>query len=991
MTAAESRDLAAEYAAPDAALVDRALARIGNPQHRRVFYAKLENPKWVAPLTKKKAFSDPPTVTVDDQGAPRFTGWPQGEYLAKVAPLVPRDVITALRPSLGSENPVVQRVVVEAASRMPAAEAAELVSAICGYVKQPYPALLDPTKLVTVVRRLAEGGKTKKAKELADALYRPRPSAEPASDQDVSGALDSYWYAQTLPDVTSALAGESTMLPSAVNWLEKWARPAMSTPYARVMRSMWRHSIDSNEGMRPTDPIGHALVDAVRDLSRARISAGCPLSEVVEQVERGAASIFLRLSLDAIAYALSSASDARDAALTEGAAPGTHSAIVEIAYERLITPVLLEGEYRPEYTLLARSILPFLSGEQTGRWQHLIADPPHLTAERVGRMLGGPVGDATGVAADEVARYVARWQRDLLAAIGRAALPARLQAWLDELIAAHGDPPEASNLQFWGGFVGPTSPLDDAEVADRSPRDLAAYLHSWEPSRDTGVGLGFPPSAEGLARSVTRAVAANPEQYALRADLFVGLRSVYVSAVIEGFQQAIDQKHGFAWEPVLALAAHATGQPDEARNTGASHDESWRYAQQQAARLIQAGLDADQATAIPPALYAASWAVVGPVTRSAYPTAEDEQEYGPPSTDALTLSLNTSRPVALRTAIRLLLALSRSSADSGLAESAATAQEVTQDILAALDEHAGPDSDARLAVAAVFGEGLGTLLSAARVWTSARLDRILGQPGRSEVTEADTAWFDTAWAVMLSGYRPSRGLFEPLKPWFMQRIRELRTEQPDVVSAFSMRSPRQALADHVLMLSVTGQLDDGLQDEALTDLFSHGDGVLLRNALGQLGWQLSHAQGEIPETVLDRFRALWEWREQQIAQGHAERQELLDFYWWVSSGRLDADWWLPRLAIVVSDPEFTTHEMLGEPLARAAVERPGQVLEIYAALRASGQILQSYDLIKHAPAILKRALASGQPDIERRAYELAEQLGKEGYADLMDQIRALPE
>lgn len=988
MTADESRDLASEYAAPDAELVDRALARIGNPQHRRVFYAKLENPKWVAPLTKKKAFSDAPTVTVDDQGAPRFAGWPQGEYLAKVAPLVPRDVIAALRPSLGSENPVVQRVVVEAASRMPAADAAELVPAICGYVKQPYRALLDPNGLVAVVRRLVEGGKAKKAKELANALFEPRPSADPTSDQDTSGAFDSYWYAQTLPIVTTALAGEPTMLSSVVNWLEKWARPAAATPYARVMRSMWRHAIASDEQVRPIDPVGHALVGAARDLARARIGAGRPLSEVVEQVERGTGSIFSRLSLDAITFALSSVSDARDAALTDGAAPAPPSAIVELAYTRLITPELLEGEYRPEYTLLARSVLPFLSNGQIERWERLIADPPHLTTERVGRMLARGSGEAAQVAADEIARYVGRWQRDLLAGIDRGALPARLQTWLDDLIEVHGEPLGVSDFQLQGGFVGPTSPLDDTEVAERSPEDLAAYLRSWEPSRDAGAGLGFPPSAEGLARSVTCAVAANPEQYAQRAHLFIGLRSVYVRAVLEGFQQAINQKHGFTWEPVLALAAHAA---EQASGNGASHDKSWRYTQQQTARLIQAGLDADQATAIPPALYAASWAVVRPVTRSAHPTAEDEQEYGPPSTDALTLSLNTTRPVALRTAIRLLFALSRSLADASSTESTATAQETTQDILAALDEHAGPGSDARLAVAAVFGEGLGTLLSAAREWTLARLDRIFGQPGRSDVTQEAHAWFDTAWAVMLSGYRPSRGLFEPLKPWFMQRIRELREEQSDAVSAFSMRSPRQALADHVLMLFVTGQLDDGLQDAALTDLFFHGDRALLRNALGHLGWQLSHAQGEIPDSVLDRFRALWEWREQQVTQDNADRQELLDFYWWVSSGRLDPDWWLPHLAVASSDPEFVTHEMLGESLAQAAGEHPGQVLEIYVALHASGQTLQSYDLIKHAPAILKPALASGQSDIERRARELAEQLGREGYADLMDQIRALPD
>jgi hypothetical protein len=980
MTPDDSAGPAPDYVAPHAELVDSALARIGNPQHRQVFYSKLENPKWVLPLTEKGAFNDVPPVTVDEQGVTLFVSWSQGEYLARMASVAPREVAAALRPALGSDNPAVQRVVLEAASRMPVEHAADLVTAIRSYVTKPYRAWLDPNKLVAIVRLLAEGGRMNHAKQFADALYRPRQPAQATSDPD--SGLDSYWYAQTLPAAIKALNDAPKMLPTVVIWLELWAK---FTPYARAMSSLWRNEIESDERMQPTEPVGHALVNAVRDLARARIDAGQPLPEIVEQIERGRESIFLRLSLDTIAYALRHVA-ARDSATQDVEdSVGPDVELVGLAHSRLVTPELLSGEYRPEYHSLARSVLRHLSVEQIDQWERLVAEPPHLSAEQVARMFGG-----VEVTDDEVARQIGLWQRDLLAGIGREALPDRLQQRLDALIVQHGEPYELNNPQRRGAvFVGPTSPLSDAEVASLSPEDLLAYLRSWEPSREPSSLVGFPPSAEGLARNVTRAVTLNPGGYAQLADHFTGVRSTYVAALFDGFQQAIGQQHGFAWEPVLKLAAYVAAQPDDDTDaSGGNHGaEPWRHAQQQAARLIQAGIEADEALAIPPTLYTATWEALRSVTRSPHPTPQEEGQYGPPSSDAMTLSLNTARPVALRTAIRLLVASSRHPGD----EATTT---VMQEILTTIDEHAGPTSDASLAVAAVFGEGLGMLLAVAREWTEARLERVLGRPERSGGTPAEhQAWFDTAWAVMLTGYRPSRGLYDPLEPWFRQHIRELGSGETSSSSVPAMRSPQQSLADHVLMLFVTGQLDDGLRDVAVMDLFAYADNALLRDALGHLGWQLLSAQGDISETVLARFRALWDWRAQQVAQGDGDREELLDFYWWVASGRLSADWWLPHLALVAADPDFNPHEMLGEHLAQAAAAHPGQVVDVFAALRtASGRSARSYDLLEHAPAILKPALASGQPDLVERARELAERLGNEdGYTDLMDHIRALPD
>ena len=79
-----------------------------------------------------------------------------------------------------------------------------------------------------------------------------------------------------------------------------------------------------------------------------------------------------------------------------------------------------------------------------------------------------------------------------------------------------------------------------------------------------------------------------------------------------------------------------------------------------------------------------------------------------------------------------------------------------------------------------------------------------------------------------------------------------------------------------------------------------------------------------------------------------------------------------------------------EPLAKAASAYPEHVLEIFSALYdTSRQTMQSPDLMRHAPAILKAALNSELPDLTQHASDLAGKMGQDGHTDLMDQIRAL--
>jgi hypothetical protein len=968
-TADHSPRTAAEYTRPAVSDVEGVVARTGHLQHRRFFYAKLENPNWVAPLMGHGAFKTAPRT--DDRSELSMDGWPEGEFLAKVACLAPDEVFAAVKPALSSDHPVVQRIVLDLAGQLPAEMVVSLLPTIRRYLQLPWLVWLDPLKVVAVVRLLAEDARVKQARAFAQILYRPRPAAGSSSDPDTT--LEPYWYAQTLPDTVAALGTEPKILAMVVGWLQGWVRAA---PYQAYTKSTWRHSIGSDQQQRHPDAVGHALVDAVRDLAHALVDAGHRSSDIVPRIDLknldpDDAPIFRRLALDAITYAVLSGPDEAD-----------DDEDHRIAFEYLSTADLLRGQFRPEYLLLARAVLPTLAVEQVTSWTKLIEEAPYLTPEAIGRMLGGFAGEPVEASAEQIADYISLWQRDLLAGVGRESLPDALHSWLDDLIARHGQL-QAPLDGIHGGFAtGPTSPLSDADARDMSPEDLVSFIRTWEPSDAVDWRPAFPPSHEGLARSITRAVSVNPEQYVARAEQFVGLHSSYVQAVFDGLTQAINQGQGFGWGPALKLASYVADQTGDANSSG-----TWDFTHQQVARFIQSGIDNDGALAIPAEHHEAAWKVLEPLLRSTNPAGQTEEGAGPGLDDPMTESVNTTRPVALRAAIHLLAACGQIVAEPA-SESSETS--IVDEILAVLDEHVGPEADDSLAVAAVFGEGVGPLLNVAPVWTTTRLARIYGPADGSATSPLHQAWFDTAWAVTIVGYEASRGLYEPLKPWYSMHIGRLDTDRTEIIVGISIRSPRMALADHILMLYISGQLDGGLRDQVLADLFSYGDSALLRDALGHVGWRLGRTEGEISEALLERLRSLWDWRAAQVAKAGTDPEELLDFYWWIAADRLEASWWLPHLAAVASDPRFHTHEMLGEPLAKAAATDPERVLEIFSTLYNIGRLKSySHNLISYAPAILKPALDSGHPDLTQRAQAIAGRMGQDGHIDLMDRIRRL--
>jgi hypothetical protein len=483
-------------------------------------------------------------------------------------------------------------------------------------------------------------------------------------------------------------------------------------------------------------------------------------------------------------------------------------------------------------------------------------------------------------------------------------------------------------------------------------------------------------------------VKSEPIRFAERAEDLARIHPGYIQGALQGFEAALIEGRGFPWNAVLRLVQQVATAPTlgQAVDADASEESgsSRRLIQLLAANLVMAGIVADQnETRISDELLDVAWSSLAPLTNSQDPTAETESRYGGDNMDPLTLSMNTVRPTALRATIRLLLRLSQPNEDID-PKAAVVRRFLTTRIEAALGDHSGPNLDPSLATAAAFGEGLGVLLAAAPDWTAGRLTNLLGPPDPQDQTdETAQAWHDTVWSVMLAGYRPSLALLQALRPWFVRRVTELTSNRAETVGFRGDRSPRHLLADHILMLHITGQFDASAEAELVRAMFDSAPAVLLGDVLGHVGWQLTRAEGDIPAAVLARCQVLWDWRASEVQAGRADPRELAGFSWRVRSGRFPAEWWLRHVMLAVAGDSLQARTTLLEPLASVAPAYPRQALEaLIALIENDNDATMAFYIDRHVPTVIAAALDCGDTEVVRIAWKLMDQLGRRGYTDL---------
>ncbi len=965
------------WSRPSDELVQEAVRRIGDPQHRRAFFLELANPLWVEPLRRSGLFRTAPALQADPDGSVQVTPWAQSQYLARMAAEAPEDVARAFEAMEDGRNPAVHRDVVDAASRMPGRVAKRLVPRVAGYLHQPFRTLIDPDALARLLSQLARDAQTRAASQLAEALYAPQRverSTEKPVLPEVTAGLDTPPYQMTLTEVVPALVDglKVRALRMTVNWLETWQR---ATGYATEDGSadasyIWRPSI-APHAQNNLMGMGDALVDAVRAISWTLVQQGTPPQDVLTILEQSPQSVMRRMEFYLLARLI-----------TEAEPDAT---VITLAAERLNAPSALDSDVRHEYAELARAALRHLDSATRTRWEEMIAQGPPISDEELRARIARHLEvEEHHVGQDEVDKWRRSWQQDVLAAV-RDVLSPEAEARLAALEAEFGDRPHPDFPSWMEMGWGPVSPMRGPELAAMSVDEQLDHLRTWTPDSTQPLG----PSREGLGRQLTEVIHADPVPLGTRAAELVEGDPTYVRTAIQGWELAVRDGARIPWASILDLLEFVAAQPDEGDPPSLAardHDPVWRWAHQGSASLLRQGLLASREISPPTDLRERLWAVIERLTNSSDPSIEYETQSPANTMDPATLSLNAVRGQAMRAAMAYLSWL----VTHQLVRPGLDAVEAAPEVFAVLDAHLQPEHDPSAAIRTVYGEHLPFLLHLAPDWVQNRRESIFSIPDTESSTQTERALGDAAWAAFVSMYGPSRTVFEVLVDQYRARVGRMH-----IPSTVRRAGPSEALharlAEHVLLLYTQGVIGIDTGDGLVALFFSTADLVLRREALSHLGWLVFRSEERPSPEVLDRLQSLWDWRERRAGET-GDDGELGAFSWWFLSPHFSEEWSVPHLVRAASaSGQLEMPVQVAARLSAIAARHPTASLAVLDVLTNAdpGNWQTSTIAAQHAPQILAVGLRSEDATVQQRARQLLDRLGRQGHLALKDHVDAL--
>lgn len=910
------------------------LARIGGLQHRRIFYDQLGNPEWIGPLSRLNALEAPKAF--DPNAEQRWQPWPAGDYLVRMAEHRPTEVRKVLLRLIELDTAWPAKVrLLEAALRMPVSESRAMASAIGSHLSGE----LDPhiaLDVVAYIEQLAQAGELQPAMRLAQNLLRPRPAPNAGNGhrRDVRAGIDSYWYAEALNRVVTALGADSRLLGTVYAWLREEQTLSDSWKPDRDWdaSAIWRPSISDHEQNYRHHDIADALVDALRDLTVTQIEAGVDLERVLQTLERDRMPIAMRIAM----FALSAVGSARDD-------------VLQVATVRVLDRDLL---YHPwffrEYTQLAASTLPLLSEEDYGRWETLVDEGPQLSDQRRQRIVEHRRdGQTKEEAFDE---YAQMRRHELLSAVGANALRGRLLEVHSALVEDFGEY-EHPGFRSWHSIsYGEAVPPIADELSAMSLAEVLATLRDWEPNKaQTGT-------KDDLAETLRDLTESRPAEFSPHTRSFLQLDEPYRSRFLDGLRKAAESNAAaIDWAAYLLGARDLLGiiDQEDPRNT---------YPLRQVCNTIENAVS-QETTRVPEQLLRDAAELVARWVDDPHPSDEGGLE-----SDHLTKALNTTRPVAVRTLVRIARAAKLAHSEEFDSEPVISA------VQPALTSRLDP-RDPSLAVAAALGESLSLMMWVDAVWTASWLGR---------AATSDT-WGDVFVTTALTTNTTSTQLLTTLWPSIDHILNRMAAGDLVEMGWRSDRSIDEVVGDHLMTLAMWGSTSPW--PERTQSYFVRVGTVAAASVLGHVGWRLMNTS-EPPLELVERAKGIWDARQAAVDRGDADAGQLAQFYWWVHSNKFAVAWWLPRLARVVDQIDFDGRSFIGEHIEEAARTHPGEAVNLLTRLLRSdvGHTLSRHGLVTSAPTVIALGLRDASESTKSASRALMDLLGEQGVVDMDDRV-----
>jgi hypothetical protein len=947
---------------------------VAHPARLRYFFGRLENPLWLARLADDGWYAPervPEPITEADQTA-RITFWPLSDYLRRVAGDVPETAASVVGRLVGTANPIVQRDLVAALVRLPAASAERFVDDIVDWTHGRYSRMLDERDLGNLAVRLLNDGQTRAGQRLASAI--------------LSWLQGEYWLGEAVEVLTGPLARSG--IDGVLVFADALDR-AIGDQDSAELASYMRASIADHEQDQHADTDDH-LINGLRDsaltyLRRTRDP------DVLQALLRRRAVLYRRIAYYVAASTISALGEDGTAA-TSGTSP-----LVDYARSVVLDKAGFDdSRSRLEYGALSRAMLPHLTAQDIQTLAGWLRQGPPMSDAEISQMLGSP---DTPAPPDLVVKYREHWRADRMALLGPD-LPAPLAAIAAELAAGGVQPPDHPGFSHWISVdQSIESPVSHQQLSLMSVAEVIDLARNYQPPAHQV--FRFPEQA--LAQQISSDVAVRPGEYSLLAINFADLSTSYVNAFFEGLRQAVgtqrktangispEPQADLSWEPVLALAADIASKQDPGGRNSEQPQDSPRWIQRSALMLLKtalgsssAGLPAENAWAI--------LEIIRTLLDSPDPVREDET-----AEDRLNpadRALNSVRGQAVSCLIAFCtwwhrLGNTEDDAPTPLPELLSRELDLTRETSAA--------------IRTVYGQRFPTLYTLLPAWTTEHAKAMFGPPaaapdsaateppGQSLAEILGQAAFD---AYLLTNGPHSRIFLALLRPYYEREISKLRT-QPARAWRSALRDSRQTLLDHLLLLLLWNTLrtDDPLIKAAIRKAGVQDMG----EAIGHLGWVFFH-EGEAAASQAQAAQEVWTWWRQQAQRrstsGNSESAVAMvsGFLWWWRAAGLDKNWQIKELLLVLEiSPSIETPGLVAQTFAdRVTTGNEADVvtaLEIILDNTADDHQLQ-YAVMNAQPA-LRRLLGATDPEIRRRAIVLVQKIAAWGMVELAKQITAL--
>ena len=840
------------------------------PENRRYFFDRLENPGWVSPLAQRGYFGEPPeAIPSDEAGHMRYPPWPEGRYLARVAPEAPDDVAEVLSGLPQSSNPAVTRIILEALDTLPDEQFGQLAARVVEWVAAPGVGFFDD-QAASAVARLFRGGFVEEglsAGMVLLALESRTTSAQQAAEEgsvpystEPVGRCSPWEYeravAEILPDLVDAARSEGlALLSSLLDDSIRLSRSQGEPPDDDIYSYIWRPAIEDHP--QNTDHgIRSIVVSAVRDAAVMFAAAGDEeLEATVRRLEAGS-TLHRRIALHVLANTSGGAHMVSERVADRGLFedPGMLHEYAGLLRQRF-------GDADPE---ACRSYLTWvLAGPEVEqlrqRWADLAGSPP---------------------SEEDLAGYVGHWQRDRLSFVSDR-LPDDVADIYRGLIERFGEP-EHPDFSSWSSVSsGPQSPMSVGDMGTWPLAQIVEYLQRWRP--DDSSARGFGPSIEGLGRTFKAAVVDRAAEFSTEADLLGDLDPTYVRSFLDGIEDAVKAGVSVSWDPLLRLMASVVEhpfEPDEDVHTW-DRDPGWRWARGATASLLQAGVT-DSDNRIPFQRRDAVWQILEPLTRDPDPSPATEANRLDGKPRFHNLAINSNRGTAMHAVVAYALWCRRELEADGI--DTKPGLDLFPEVRDVLQAHLQPEQDPSLAIRTVYGQWLPWLALLDERWVVENIAQIF--PPEPELS----AFRDAAWDTYIRWCSPYDPVFRAIRGEYEAAVERV-SARPESDSHNDER-PDQQLGQHLVVLWWRSTAPRSLLDR----WFELADDELAAGVMNYVGTALSNTEGDIAPEIHARIRELWDSRIEEISYlPDAHPLECQAFASTFASAKLDDDWSLAHL------------------------------------------------------------------------------------------------